>query len=1373
MRVRDLGGEVGQESFALTSIQKSFLAESLIASNKRQNVEQVVWELDHVPNVASFRAAWQSALDAFDALRLQFELQKSSKVPRQKVRSRVEVPFRELDFWTSDRGEHRARIEQFLEKDRSVGFDLMSVPLMRVSLLILGPDRAACVWTIHHSIIDGPSCALVLQKVFQQYIGSGKATARPADMPPPFADFLRWMARHDAGPATKHFAEQLRDFDAPTPLPLLQKDPGLPAESSSARTTLRLDGGAADRLRAIARETATTPNAVVQLAWALLLSGYAGEADVVFGTTWTGRPGTVERAEEIVGPFVSTVPVRVNLLEAGTVRDALVALRCQHLGARPFLHAELSEIKASSSLARAAHLFQTLVVFDDKSVQAELEGRDERWRSHRIWLRSQTAYPLVLSARLEEGELELELELDVRLYGAEDATRLLADYVRLLAGIGDRLEDSPFAVSMLDPDVASQLSLGEAEREIISEKPIAIARILEQTRRRAGRVAIEQIDGDEITYAELERRVLRLASVLRGRGVEAGTLVGVYLPRSIDAVVAMLAVHAAGGAFVPIAPEDPKQRVEYVLRDSKAALVVVNRETRGRLPRLTAVEIDVDELGKEEGSTSAVILPDPTSLAYVIYTSGSTGEPKGVCVPQSALANHLAAILDVFALTPADRVLQFSTPTFDAALEEILPTLAAGATLVLRSDAMSGSVRGFFEGVAREQISVVDLPTAFWHQLARTEHLQWPSCLRLVVTGGENASARSHRKFREGDTGHLRWLNTYGPTEATISSTCYDDSEGDHGPDGVPIGRPLPGVSHFVLDRHMRLVPPGAVGQLYVGGAGLATGYWSRDELTAQRFVEHPWRPGARLYATGDRVRRTRAGNFVYVDRIDHQVKVRGFRVELGEIESQLLRHPSVRQAAVVARTGDGSLAAFVVADEEVSERALLDHLAAALPAHMLPARVIARASLPMTLSGKVDRRALARFDSLEPISASMVEPGSIDESDPSLGTLREIWAEVLGVRAIDSSSSFFDLGGHSLLVVRMFSEVERRFGKACNAAAFFRNPTVSHLAELLCDAPDSDRSGIVQLAKGSPRIPPLFFAPGLTGRAIDFVHLVQALSGEVPVYALQLLAFQDAERPGEKLRDAVKDIVDLMQQVQPHGPYAIAGYSAGGVFAVAMAEEVLARSESTDFVGIIDCAPPATVPMPSPFTSPRRLLRLSKTVANRVREILDRPRGLPELWTRTRAATLRSFARWNVLARKYRPTVGELFGEIPGTFSVRDVDAMQRYLDEIVDLQLGQLGLDLVLFRTPTDPPEGPYEHDLGWRRVTTGAVVVEQVGGRHGDLLTSRGCGELARHFNAHLRRREPRKISVDPKLHAGVRESESPREASTRARVVLSSS
>jgi amino acid adenylation domain-containing protein len=1330
-------------TFSLTPIQEGLLAESLIASDPGLNVEQVVWELDHVPDLARLRAAWQGAVDAFDALRLGFDWPKSEKHPRQHVRA-MEVPFHELDLSAPEESLRRSRLERFLDEDRSAGFDLLSGPLMRVSLLELGPQTAVCVWTIHHSIIDGGSYALVLQHVFESYVGGPRQRTPPSGRRPEFRDFLEWLSRLDRTPGIQHFASLLRGFDEPTPLPL-QHDSRLTGQGKTKSTRMRLDRSATDMLRSVARETETTPNTLVQFAWAALLSAYSGETDIVFGATWSGRQSTIDGAAHVVGPLINTLPVRMDLASSTTVRSLLATLRSQHLAMRPFQQTALVDIKAKS-----AHRFRTIVVFDYESVQASLEKVDPRWKRHRVWSQSQAGHPLVLAARFDDAVLELELEFDVGLYAVADATRLLADYTRLLLGIGDQLDGSPFTLPMLDPELRRTLTTVEAAREIVPKHRSAIEQIMAQSKSAPGRVAVKELEGAGITYAELERRVLSLSSILRLHGVAPSVLVGVWLPRSIDGVVALLAVHAAGGAFVLLDPNDPEQRVEHMVHDSKAALLLVNGRTRGRLPDAGITEIDVDDPSVLEPPADPCepSFPDLSSPAYVIYTSGSTGQPKGVCISHAALANHLAAITERFELKPSDRVLQFATPAFDVALEELLPTLAAGATVVLRNEDMIRSARVFFEAVAAEDISVINLPAAFWHQLVNAEYLTWPACLRIVGVGSERVSPESHRKFRESASGHMRFLNLYGPTEATITSTAYDDAEEDHGPSGIPIGRPLHGVSHFVLDDRKRVVPPGAVGQLYIGGAGLALGYLFREDLTAERFVPHPWQSGARLYATGDRVRKTAAGNYVYVDRVDNQVKVRGFRVELGEVEAQLRRHAAVSEAAVVLRKqsrAEGSLTAFVIADPElVSEDSLRDHLTASLPAHMVPSRIVVASSLPMSLSGKVDRRAIEALSIPESIKAS--PPLVRDDPSGLHRTLLGIWSEVLGEPVTSASSSFFELGGHSLLVVRMFSEVEQQLGKTCDVAAFFKNPTVASLAGLLRAAPNYGRTGLVQLTHGSPHVQPLFLAPGLTGRALDFIHLVDELTEEVPVYALELRAFRDAERPNETLSEAVTDVVDLMQRVQPRGPYAVAGYSAGGVFAVAIAEELRARSESTDFVALLDSVPPASVPIPSPFTSPERLLRLSKTVVGRVQEILSRSGAIPELLSRARAAARRGIARWNMFNVEYRPSIEELLGAIPVSFSKRDIDTMQRYLDAVVAHHFAETSIDLVLFRTPLDPPEGPFQHDLGWQLVTRGKVTIEQLSGRHGDVLTSSGCRELATLFNAHLKRRR-RLSSVSP--------------------------
>ena len=509
------------EKFVLTAMQKGLLAESMVALAKGVNIEQIVWELDHVPDAERFRAAWQSTLGAFDALRLAFLWPESGGEPRQTVLASAQLPFQRLDCPERSPAEQQARVEGFLAEDRRVGFDLSSAPMMRVSLLVLGRSRAVCVWTIHHTIIDGNCYSAVLQRVFDSYAAPEGSVPVPGGTHPQFTDFLRWLECYDSAPGTRHFIELLKDFGEPTALPL-QEGGVRTAENRSSQISLRLDSEAAEKLRAVARDTASTPNTLIQLAWALLLSRYSGEDDVVFGATWSGRVATIKHAERVVGPLINTLPVRLRLSEAATVRGLVGALRQQHLATRPLQHTALGKIKAGSALAPFAHLFQTIVVFENQRFYSLLQKQDPRWRGHTLWSRSQTSIPLVLAAYFVDGALVIDLEYDLGLYTDETARRLLADYERLLSNICETLDASPYSVPMLDESLRAQLTIEEARREVPPGGPSAIERILERASLTPGATAVKELAGRAISYAELERLVRRLSGVLRERGVERG-----------------------------------------------------------------------------------------------------------------------------------------------------------------------------------------------------------------------------------------------------------------------------------------------------------------------------------------------------------------------------------------------------------------------------------------------------------------------------------------------------------------------------------------------------------------------------------------------------------------------------------------------------------------------------------------------------------------------------------------------------------------------------------------------------------------------------------------------------------------------------------
>jgi amino acid adenylation domain-containing protein len=973
-------------------------------------------------------------------------------------------------------------------------------------------------------------------------------------------------------------------------------------------------------------------------------------------------------------------------------------------------------------------------VFDQESFGAALAREGERWTRRRLWTRSQTSYALALAARLEQGELVLDLEYDVTLFDPQTARRLLEEYQRLLIGLTEQPAADPLGLPMLDPVMEAELISAQVARERGTDAPTPTIRILEIAESRPDAVAIVEAEGASITYGELARRVRQLAATLVTSPSPTAPI-AVFAPRSIDAIVALLAVHAAGAAFLPLDEAFPLARLEYLTRDAGVSTVLVTAATAGRVAAWAGLERRIDGAPAPAVPATLPGRPDPDAAAYVIYTSGSTGAPKGVVVQHSALANFTESAIATYGLGPQDRVLQFSALSVDFSMEEIFPTLAAGATLVLRNDAMARNVRTCLDTITRLNVTVADLPTAFWRlMVADPTAAAWPDSLRLVIVGGEQVSAGDLRLFRSGGTSHIRWMNGYGPTEATVTTTSYEDSGPLHETGVVPIGRPWPGVSHFVLDEQRRLVPPGGIGELYIGGATLARGYLDRPELTAERFPGHPFRPGARIYATGDLVRINARGDYVFVGRRDDQVKIRGFRVELGEVEALLTRHPRVAFATAMVDPGGragAELWAFVVpASGDLTIEELQDHLSRHAPEFMLP-RLALIDSPPLTPGGKVDRRLLTSR-----IAATRsASPATTVTTDRIEARVQLIWSEILGKPGIDPAASFFDVGGHSLLMVQMLTLVEQRFNRTFDVKAFLGVPTIRHLATLIREGRDADWAApIIQLASGRPTVPPLFLAPGISGWGLDYTHLVDALPLDVPVYALQSRGLRANDKPHASLAEAAEEYADLMRTVQPNGPYALAGYSAGGVVALAIAEVLHRRGERTDFVGFLDAEPPATLPVRSPFTHPRRFARLCASVWERNRALVER-HGLRGWWSRVRHTAGRYPKLWRAGGRDDAQSVADLFVALDVTLSSEQQALMQQQLDVINAFTPGHEAIDVVLFRTAFDPIEGPHEEDFGWRRVLGGTLRIVAVPGAHEALLTRGGAPALAQQLEPFL--------------------------------------
>ena len=1068
-------------------------------------------------DTALWRRAWQRVVDRHPSLRTSF-VWEGRPQPLQVVHPQAELPWTELDWRGLSEPE---RLNDFLAEDRARGFDLGNPPLMRLALVRLDGESWKMIWSFHHLIVDGWSLSRVFGEVMACYIAFREGREPELETPHRFRDYIAWLQRQDMGRAEAFWRGALAGFDEPTPLPY--DGTGTGSEGMTyGREMGWIPPEESDALTALARRHQLTLNTLFQGAWGAVLGRATGRDDVIFGSVVSGRPGEVEGIESVVGFFINVLPVRVAV-GGQAVAPALAELQGRQIEQRDFEYCPLESIQAWSGLPRGSRLIESLLVFQNFPLNPLELTAPAGFRILDAQVMGATHYPITLYVAPRNGGLDLRFDYHVSRLGAESARRLIGHLRTVLAAFAAcpdaRMAELPLLMPAERLEMLA-LSAGPAGME----GPCVHELVRQQAERTPDAPAIEA-GGTVLTYRELMRRAGLLARRLRSQGIGPESVVGLCVERSPEMVVGMLGILEAGGVYLPLDPVYPRERLSFMQEDSGARVVLTQESLAEGV----------------EGIEGAA--PVPANGAYIIYTSGSTGRPKGVLVPHSALVNYVLSTAVEGGIGPHDRVLQFASMSFDTSAEEIYPCLTRGATLVLRDDAMGSSPEIFLREVERLGITVLDLPTAFWHELV-AQDLEWPASVRLVILGGEQAHAARLDAWRERVGERIRLLNTYGPTEATIVTTRRDVTGPRDFPGEVPIGRPVPGACIHVVSRDLEPLPPGLDGDLVIGGAGVARGYLGRPDLTAERFVPDLFGDGSRLYRTGDLARWLPGGELEFRGRADHQVKVRGFRIELGEIEAALRRLPGVREAAVLVREdapGDRRIVAYVVGESA----GLRSGLKETLPDYMLPAAFVTLDALPLTPSGKVDRRALPAPGAGRPdLDAAFTAP-----RNPVEDMLAGVFCEVLRLDRIGIDDDFFVLGGHSLLVAQVATRVRHALGIELPIQEIFRRPTVAGLAELV------ESGG----ADGSPKLPPVVRVPR-DGRPIPLSFpqervwfLNQLTSGGNIAYNFQFTltfhgpldlavleaAFTEMVRRHEILRTSFPSVDGRPVQVI-HPPYAV-----------------------------------------------------------------------------------------------------------------------------------------------------------------------------------------------------------------------------------------
>ncbi|OLC28222.1 MAG: hypothetical protein AUH28_19260 [Acidobacteria bacterium 13_1_40CM_56_16] len=1081
-----------------------------------------------------------------------------------KVGGKLDVPL--LDFRGMDKTEQERELAAKIGQEVTERFDLVAGPLLRVRIACLSDDQHVVTWTAHHIVCDGWSVGVLIRELAIIY-SALKQGLQPV-LPAPFS-FREYALSEHPDDAEVRLAMEFwrRQFDEqPPPLELPTDRPRPPIRSAKAAARgWTVDARVQESLKRIAGQQRTTLVVVLMAALQGLLYRLTGETDLVVALAFAGQ--AVSGKTRLVGQCVNTLPIRTRLKVEASFLENMALVKKSVLDAYDHHQSSLGSIIQHLNMPRDLSRPTLVNVYfnvDRDTSDVRFDGVEFTCEANP---KRALHFDLFFNVIEKSHGLSILCTYNTDLFDATTIERWLKYYETLLQGIAANPMEVLGKLPLLPEAESRDLIVGRNATHIEFPKKTFI----EWFETRVGEIPEAQAVAfarEYMTYGELSRRTTQLAHRLKRFGIGPNVLVGIAVERSLDMLVGLLGILKAGGAYVPLDPSFPEDRLAHMVEDSGIRVLVTHRgldeRLRTRPELIVRLDSDWEGIAKESTDPQTLAGADPERLAYVLYTSGSTGKPNGVEIQHSALINLLLSIQREPGFTSKDTMLAVTTLSFDiAGLELYLPLISGGRVVIASYDESHDPVR-LIERIRDSHCTVMQATPATWRALVDAS---WRGSSTLkVLCGGESLPRDLARELLP----RCRELwNVYGPTETTIWSTIHRVTSAD-GP--IPIGRPIANTEAFVLDAYRNPVPEGAVGELYLGGAGLARGYMRRPELTHERFVESPFRAGERLYRTGDLVRWVPGPYLECLGRVDNQVKVRGFRIELGEVEAAMSNHEAIAQCVVVAREdspGDKRLVAYFELRPGAvpNVAALRAHLAKALPEYMVPSTFVPLNKLPLTPNGKIDRKALpAPAEQDIQVHGEFVSP-----RDPLEQALAQIWAKVLRVKRLGLRDNFFELGGHSFAAVRVLTEVRKLTGKTLPLATLFQASTVESVAELLRrEGWTPSWASLVPIQPVGQR-PPLFLVHGAEGNVLLYRRLTQYLEPDQPVYGLQSKGLNGDGPLNATVEDMASQYIKEIITVQPHGLYFLGGYCLGGTIAFEMAQQLSAMGETVGLVLMLD----------------------------------------------------------------------------------------------------------------------------------------------------------------------------------------------------------
>jgi amino acid adenylation domain-containing protein/non-ribosomal peptide synthase protein (TIGR01720 family) len=1173
--------------YPLSHLQKGLLFHSVWEPNSESYIVQLLWKNNKSKkiNLHHLHQAWTYLIERHEVLRTYF-MWKNLERPQQVVQKFVKFPWIIYD-WSSikTQDELEERLVAFMKADRQAGFDLNNPPLLRITIFRLANKQFWKVATFHHILLDGWSLPILLNELESLYMACENKKFISLPSPHHFSNYIDWLENKEVRTINNFWKRYLKGFSTPIELMPLEKKTHSSANIGKEVLfdTIILPQAQSNRIRAFCQEQRLTLNTFFLGVWALMLYHYSQSDDVLFGVTLTARSSDLKESDEMVGLMINTLPMRVSFVNDRIIRKYLKEIKVNFSNISEHYNANLFDLKKYTSVTNGTALFNNIFVFEH---YPQKECHIDFFKFNKLHVADSTHYPLAFIVN-PEHEISIKLVYDGLLID-HNFVKVMKCHLQTL--LLDVIDNSKKLISQ-----ANIFPVAEYNKILQKYNKTSIRRLgyqdvekifEEQVEKTPNNIAI--VFGDQhVTYQELNNKSNQLAHYLLGEGVRRNDLIVILLKRSVEVVISMLGILKAGAAYVPVDDSYPKERFFHILHDTNSKIIL----TQSTVVKILSQDyfngrkkVLLDRINWSSYPTTNVIFSSNENdrLAYVMYTSGSTGKPKGVVVSSSSVVNLLLAAKKLLNFSLKEVLLAISPVHFDIFTVDIYLPLIVGAKIILANEVERSSPFEIMLLIKKFSVSVIQATPSLWGVLVNQD---WDKIRNIkLISTAEALNFHLAQKLKQ-ISGEV-W-NFYGPTEATVWATAQRINELNSNEVLVPIGKPIGNVKVYILNKFLKPVPVGVMGELYIAGAGLAMGYLNKPHLSKEKFIDNPFIKddiNGKLYKTGDLARWRLDGNVEYVGRSDDQIKIRGFRVELGDIEHCLREYENIRQASVIGNIDDKQLLiAFITLSNKKKFNAakVQSYLTSKLPYYMIPSKFIVIKSFPLTPNGKINKKLLMSFvpnNLSTSISTPYAAPVTKVES-----ILATIWSELLSISKIGIYDNFFDLGGHSLLALQMMDKIKQELGVTFNMRVLFDEPTISGLSVLISQqrsdlildlASVKTKANIYEClitlqSKGNKT--PLFLVHPVGGTVFWYTTMVKYLDKDQPVYGIQDPGIQASSIPFETLEEMASYYVQAIRTIQPKGPYLLGGASAGGNISVEMARQLQITGESVAFIGLLD----------------------------------------------------------------------------------------------------------------------------------------------------------------------------------------------------------